>query len=230
MTLGRMLALLLLAGAALATSALFAAHLPHDLTTADPPSARRSPAPTHREPTYPRPTGPRPEPRVQASAPSARRSELGPRIAGLELGLLMALEATGGTLGLATAAVALGVRRTRARRRRDYARYPLHLSPHDEAKPQDVEALMEAIAHLVRAFPADRARHGQPYIAFELDHGTGPSGALEWSLAVRCQPRLAVALDGALSATYPDARLGRLGGEPPTPLPARAAIPGHVMR
>ncbi len=48
--------------------------------------------------------------------------------------------------------------------------------------------MMEAIANLVRAFPADRARHGQPYVAFELDHGPGPSGELEWSLAVRCAP------------------------------------------
>ena len=149
---------------------------------------------------------------------------------GLSLPILIALEVAGGALGLATTALALGVRRARARRHRDYARYVLHLSPHDEAKPQDVEDLMEAIAHLVRALPADRARHGQPYVAFELDHGPGPSGEPEWALAVRCPPRLAVALDGALSAAYPDARLGRIAGEPPQPAPAPVAVPGHVMR
>jgi hypothetical protein len=89
---------------------------------------------------------------------------------------------------------------------------------------------MEAIAHLVRALPADRARHGQPFVALELDHDQGPSGEPEWTLAIRCPPQLAVALDGALSAAYPDVRLGRLAGEPPQPAPARADVPGHVLR
>jgi hypothetical protein len=227
---GRVLALLLLAGAALATSALFAARLPHALTITDPPLAHVSPRPQHPERHHHRPARPRSTPPKQAPRPPARRAELGPRVVGLSLPLLIALEAAGGALGLATSALALGVRRARARRRREYARYVLHLSPHDEGKPQDVEDLMEAIAHLVRAFPADRARHGQPYVAFELDHDQGPSGELEWSLAVRCPPPLAVALDGVLSAAYPDARLGRLAGEPPQPTPARAEVQGHVLR
>jgi hypothetical protein len=225
-----MVLLLLLIGAALTMSALFAARLPHALTVPDDPAASPSPAPPDREhhrqrTTRSRSTPPRPAPR-----PRARRYELSPRILGLSLPELIALEAAGGTLGLATTGLALGIRRTRARRRRNYARYALHLSPHDEAKPQDVEDLMEAIAHLVRALPADRARHGQPYVAFELDHDQGPSGELEWSLAVRCPPQLAVALDGTLSAAYPDARLGRLAGEHPQPAPTRAGVPGHVMR
>ena len=135
---------------------------------------------------------------------------------GLSLPVLIALEAAGGALGLATD-------RARARpsggparaRRRDYARYVLHLSPHDEAKPQDVEDLMEAIAHLVRAFPADRARHGQPYVALELDHGPGPSGELEWSLARPLPARGSPSRSTARSA-------------PPTPTSASAASPANA--
>lgn len=225
-----MVALLLLVGAALATSALFAARLPHTLTVAPDPPASASREPANREPHRHRMARPTSTPRTPAPRPHVGRSELGPRVLGLSLPILIALEVAGGALGLATTALALGVRRARARRHRDYARYVLHLSPHDEAKPQDVEDLMEAIAHLVRALPADRARHGQPYVALELDHGPGPSGEPEWALAVRCPPRLAVALDGALSAAYPDARLGRIAGEPPQPAPTPVAIPGHVMR
>src|SRR4051812_49967710 len=230
MSLGRIVALLVLVGAALATSALFATRLQHALTIAPDPTVSASPQPVKRPANRHRTVRPTSMSPTPASRPHARRSELGPRVLSLSLPLLIALEAAGGTLGLATAALALGVRRARARRHRVYARYVLHLSPHDEAKPQDVEDLMEAIAHLVRAFPADRARHGQPYLAFELDHGPGPAGEPEWALAVRCPPRLVVALDGALSAAYPDARLGRIAGEPPQPAPTPVTVPGHVMR
>src|SRR4051794_3480726 len=132
MSSGRMLALLLLAGVALATSALFAARLPHALTVAEVPATRPSPEPANRVPHRHRESRPQTTPPRPAPKPHARRSELGPRVLGLSLPLLIALEAAGGTLGLATSAVALGVHRARARRRRDYARYVLHLSPHDE--------------------------------------------------------------------------------------------------
>ena len=118
----------------------------------------------------------------------------------------------------------------RRRGRREYALYELHLSPHDEAKPQDLEDMMEAIANVVRAFPAERARSGQPFLAFELLHGAGPSGALEWSLGVRCEPRVAVALDAAISAAYPDVRLGHRLGETPQPRDGSFREPPHVMR
>jgi hypothetical protein len=223
---GRLLAIMLLVGAALATSALFATRLERALTVTDDPARNAAPAPTNRE----RHRDPEPRPRPSPPEPAVHRAELGPRTLGVPLPVLIALELAGGTVGLAISALALGVRRARGRRRRVYARYVLHLSPHDEAKPQDVEDLMEAIAHLVRALPADRARHGQPCVAFELDHGPGPSGEPEWTLAVRCPPPLAVALDGALSAAYPDVRLGRLAGEPPQSAPTPPAIPGHVLR
>src|SRR5690606_4478971 len=121
-------------------------------------------------------------------------------------------------------------RRVRRRSRREYALYELHLSPHDEAKPQDLEDAMEAIANVVRAFPADRARSGQPHVALELLYGTGPSGDTEWAIGLRCEPKAAVAIDGALSAAYPDVRLGHLHGGTPQPRPGTYRLPGHVMR
>src|SRR5204862_188619 len=62
----------------------------------------------------------------------------------------------------------LALRRTCRRRARSYALYQLHLSTHDQAKGQDLEDMVEQIANLVRAWPADRARNGQPYVALEL--------------------------------------------------------------
>ena len=148
------------------------------------------------------------------------------RFAGLELWVIVLVETVGGGLGLAIAAAGLARRRTRARSRRRYGRYPLLLSLHDEAKPQDLEDTIEAIANLVRVFPTERARHGQPFIAFELRHELGPSGALEWSILVRCEPTIAAGVDSALSAAYPDVRLG-----PDTPHDESATpLPGHVMR
>ena len=36
---------------------------------------------------------------------------------------------------------------------REYELYELHLSTHDQAKPQDLEDMVESIANIVRAFP-----------------------------------------------------------------------------
>jgi hypothetical protein len=128
----------------------------------------------------------------------------------------------------------LVARRVRRRGRRDYALYELHLSTHDQAKGQDLEDMIEQIANIVRAWPADRARNGQPYIALELICGVAPANGgkleMEWSINVRCEPRSARALDGAISAAYPDIRLGRIHGEQPLPRPGVLREPGHVMR
>ena len=113
-------------------------------------------------------------------------------------------------------------RRVRMRKRREYALYELHLSAHDEAKPQDLEDMVESIAKIVRAFATERARDGQPYVAIELICGDGPSG-MEWSINVRCEPRLVNDLDGAINATYPDVRLGREHAERPAAARRRAA-------
>src|SRR4051812_21274017 len=264
-TLGRIVALVLLAAGGLGGSALFATRLLGTLSVppaaspdARPPVSITAPAAQdplskdgrhrghQRERARDHAVGPNAtkpvrrgdrrasakakEPRLARIRTRARRAELEPRILGLPVALLVALEAASGTLGLATTALALAVRRTRARRRRVYELYTLHLSPHDEAKPQDLEDMLEAIANLVRAFPTDRARTGQSFLAFELLHLPGPSGELEWSIAARCEPKIAVALDAALSAAYPDVRLGHVGGTAPQPHDMPLAEPGHVMR
>ena len=120
-------------------------------------------------------------------------------------------------------------RRLRRRRRREYQLYELHLSAHDEAKPQDLEDMIESIANIVRVFPAERARSGQPYVALELICGQGRQG-MEWSINVRCEPRSVRALDGAIAAAYPDVRVGRRHADTPTPRAGTLRVPGYVMR
>jgi hypothetical protein len=115
------------------------------------------------------------------------------------------------------------------RTRRAYALYELHLSPHDEAKAQDLEDMVESIANIVRAWPSDRARDGQPYVAIEVICGAAASG-MEWSINVRCQPQAAAALDAAISAAYPDVRLGREHATQPAPRRGELRRPGHVLR
>ena len=84
---------------------------------------------------------------------------------------------------LVAASLLLAVRRARHRRTREYALYELHLSTHDQAKGQDLEDMVESIANIVRAWPADRVRNGQPYFALELICGTrrAPAAGWRWS-------------------------------------------------
>ena len=237
---GRILLLAVLAAGALAISALSATRLLATLAVPESrpgPTARPSPAPKDRPGANDRRTrertrsGRRPRhPRVQARPrrPATERPARG--VFGVSLSALIALELAAGVLVLGTLASVLVIGRVRRRRRRDYALYELHLSPHDEAKPQDLEDMVEAIANIVRVFPTERSRTGQPFVAFELLHAAGPSGAMEWSIAVRCEPRSAVALDAAISAAYPDVRLGHVLGHAPRPCPDALRTPGHVMR
>ena len=53
---------------------------------------------------------------------------------------------------------------------------------------------------------------------------------MEWSVNVRCEPRVVVALDAAISATYPDVRVGRRHADAPRPRAGALREPGHVMR
>jgi hypothetical protein len=134
---------------------------------------------------------------------------------------------------LVVGSLVLAVRRARRRRTRAYALYQLHLSTHDQAKGQDLEDMVEQVANIVRAWPADRARNGQPYLALELICGADEAaagGEMEWSINVRCEPKSVTALDGAISAAYPDVRLGRVHGEHPVPRPGVLREPGYVMR
>jgi hypothetical protein len=147
---------------------------------------------------------------------------------------LIGLEIAGGWVLMWLAAIGLVACRTRRRRTRTYALYELHLSTHDQAKGQDLEDMVESIANIVRAWPADRARHGQPYFALELICGGSehPGGGkeMEWSINVRCQPEDIISLDGAISAAYPDVRLGRTHGEQPRPRAGVLREPGYLMR
>jgi hypothetical protein len=109
--------------------------------------------------------------RPGASSPGTRRHSHSDWVLGVDVGsllLIAALEAGGGVLLLGVLLGVLTVRRVRMRTRRRYAVYELHLSPHDNAKPQDLEDMVESIANIVRAWPSDRACSGQPYVAIEL--------------------------------------------------------------
>ena len=144
------------------------------------------------------------------------------------------VECAAGVLLIGVLAMLLVGRRVRRRSRRVYALYELHLSTHDQAKGQDLEDMVESIANIVRAWPADRVRHGQPYIALELICGTAPNAGgrleMEWSINIRGEPESVSALDGAISAAYPDVRLGRMHGEQPLPRAGVLREPGYVMR
>ena len=206
-------------------------------TTAPPgrPLARPSGTRERRRPRHTsgrRPAPPHPAPRRPATnrAPASRRHSGG----GLGALVVAGLEIAAGVLLLDLVLVVLALRRARQRSRREYALYELHLSTHDQAKGQDLEDMVESIANIVRAWPADRLRDGQPHVALELTCG-GPNRAtseeeLEWSINIRCEPRAVAALDGAISAAYPDVRLGRAHGEEPRPRPGGLREPGYVMR
>ena len=93
--------------------------------------------------------------------------------------LVAALEIAAGVALTAVLGALLVLRRVRRRSRRRYELYELHLSTHDQAKPQDLEDMVESIANITRAFPAERVRDGQPYVALELISGQSegaPSG------------------------------------------------------
>jgi hypothetical protein len=139
-----------------------------------------------------------------------------------------------GVLVLGALMLMLVARRVWRRGRREYALYDLHLSTHDQAKGQDLEDMVEQIANHVRVWPLERIRNGQPYVVIELICGVKPDNGgpmeMEWSINIRCEPETASALDGAISATYPDVRLGRIHGEQPLPRPGVLREPGCLMR
>jgi hypothetical protein len=173
--------------------------------------------------------------RAVAHRPGSRsHGSSGPLLGGPGALRDIAIEILAGLALTGALAVTLLIRRTRLRSRRQYALYELHLSTHDQAKGQDLEDMVESIANIVRAWPADRIRHGQPYLALELICGgagrTGGGQELEWSINVRCEPKTVAALDGAISAAYPDVRLGRVHGEEPRPRAGAFREPGYLMR
>ena len=248
----RVLLILLLIGGGLAASAVFISkaarslhgsplfHTPTSSITATTPAPGRRRTHTLDAGARARTTCPSAGRRRGTGLDSGRRRGLAPpgnqhhaggllHLGWVKLVLVVALEIAAGLLLLGALLLALVVRRLRLRSRREYALYELHLSMHDQAKQQDLEDMVEAIANIVRAFPAERARSGQPYVALELICGEGQQG-MEWSINVRCQPSAAEALDAAISAAYPDVRLGRRHADAPLPRAGSLRVPGSVMR
>ena len=196
---------------------------PRTATTASDPPVRHRRSRTRLSLAAHSPVGP--------TAPPSRAASHDRSLRALEL---VGLELAGGVALITAVAGVLVARRTRRRGTRAYALYALHLSTHDQAKGQDLEDMVESIANTVRVWPAERARNGQPFVALELicDAVEAADGRreVEWSINIRCEPSTVIALDGAISAAYPDVRLGRVHGEQPHARSESLREPGYVMR
>jgi hypothetical protein len=129
--------------------------------------------------------------------------------------------------GLATASTV--DRRLRNRLTREYARYEVKLSMHDDAKPGDLEDMVEALGAAVRKRYNDRVADGQPFVAIELWHRPSEAGA-QWTMCLVCEAEIARTLEGIIASAYPDIRIGREFDEQPQPFAWPAETPGHVMR
>ena len=191
----------------------------------------------HRSPSHGQPSrNSAPRPASHARSVSRHRAQPGGLLPAATVRALIraGVEIAAGIALIGLLLMALVGRRIGRRSRREYGLYELHLSTHDQAKPQDLEDMIESIANIVRAWPAERMRDGQPYLALELICGHAPhsrSGReMHWSINIRCQPRDVAALDGAISAAYPDVRLGRVHGHDPRPRVGALREPGYVMR
>jgi hypothetical protein len=144
--------------------------------------------------------------------------------------LVVGLSLLGSLLAAAGLLVYIVRRRLASRVRRDYGLFEVRLSMHDQARREDLVAMVEALGNAVRAFPERRTWDGQPFIAFEAHYGPGPGGELEWVLCVRCERALAQTVDAMLASAYPDARLGYEFAGPPRPIGGILGVPGHVLR
>ena len=205
-------------------------------TDAARPPAPDSRARARRERRRRRASRPAPADRAPAATRGRGPRRIGPRRAcsGSRCRLLIALELAAGALALGGARSALVVAaRARPPARASTRCYELHLSPHDEAKPQDLEDMIEAIANIVRAFP-DRARPQRPAVrrarAAPRRRPVRRDGVVDLPCAAsRASARRARRRD--------QRRLPRRPPRPPAtasrPQPApgdAAAMPGHVMR
>jgi len=190
----------------------------------------RTNRPVHRGTARP-PAQPGPQPASTHDATSESNSKRGGgfHVGDLEPVLVAGLEVAGGLLLIAAIGAVLVARRMRRRRRREYQLYEVRLSSHDEAKPQDLEDMIESIANIIRVFPGERARSGQPHVALELICGQSPQG-VDWSLNIRCEPRSVRALDGAIASAYPDVRVGRHHSDTPSPRAGMLRVPRYVTR
>jgi hypothetical protein len=116
-------------------------------------------------------------------------------------------------------------RRLHRRGRREYARFPLRLSMHDEAKPEDLIDMTEALVDALRPRLGKRTASGQPFCALELAY----DGA-EWMLCAVCERERVGTLEGILTQAYPDVWLGREFEGERSVAGFRLGVPGHVLR
>lgn len=132
-------------------------------------------------------------------------------------------------LALGVAAASTADRRLRNRLSRDYERYEIKLSMHDDSKPGDLEDMVEAIGAAVRKRYNDRVSQGQPFVALELWHRPSEAG-MQWTLCLVCERHLRRTLEGIIAGAYPDVRVGREFEDTPEPIAAELSEPGYVMR
>jgi hypothetical protein len=133
-------------------------------------------------------------------------------------------------IALVPIGLALTVRQRFANRlRRHYERYPVNLTMHDEAKPKDLDDMIEAIANALRPPLHRRWREGQPFIAIELIYVEAEHG-MEWMLCLLCEREVAPTLEGIIAQAYPDVWLGRRFDEQPSAVNAALPVPGYVLR
>ena len=124
------------------------------------------------------------------------------------------------TLGIASATTV--DRRLRNRLSRRYGRYEIKLSMHDDAKPGDLEDMVEAIGAAVRKRYSDRVSDGQPFVALELWHRPSDAG-LQWTLCLVCEAQMTRTLEAIIAGAYPDVRVGREFDEERDRSPTRSA-------
>jgi hypothetical protein len=169
-----------------------------------------------------------------ASTPAARRHKAGRSHHGslplkVLLWLVLASAATGFAL-LARWTIKVLRERLENRYTREYGLYELHLTLHDDAREQEQVEMIESLLHAVREFPEQRAKNGQPFVAFEGHYAPGTTGEFEWVLCLRCERQLAASIDAIISAAYPDVRLGYAFSGPPQEIEGTLREPGHVLR
>ena len=143
--------------------------------------------------------------------------------------LYLALLGWAGALAVGIGTACTVDRRLRHRLGRDYRRYEIKLSMHDDAKPEDLEDMVEALGAAVRRRYSDRVSDGQPFIALELWHRASPTG-MHWAPCLVCEASVTRTIEGIIASAYPDVRVGREFEEEPEACPWPLAEPRYVMR
>jgi hypothetical protein len=104
-----------------------------------------------------------------------------------------------------------------ARRRRRVERYRISVPRSDRPEPERVAAMVEACHRICqRERGLARLFLGQPHLALEW-HALPDRAGSDVVFCVVCPPELAPDVDAALSACYPNARLGHTFTGPPIP-------------